>query len=147
MNHINFNSLSPAKNAVGNLLDELFNSSVGDFLGADFVNNFPSVNSIETKEDFRIELAAPGVDKKDLKIDIDKNQLTVSTSKEATTESKEEHFKRREFNYSSFSRSFQIPETVNVNDISANHENGVLVITLPKKTEAKEQGSKTIDIE
>lgn len=145
MNLINFNSLSPAKHALDNLLDDFFNSSIGDLVGADFVNSIPSVNSIETETDIKIELAAPGLEKKDFKIDINKDQLTISASKEQSSE--DEHYKRREYNYASFTRSFALPETIIKDEISAKYENGVLGITLPKKTAAKAEGSKTIVIE
>ena len=126
-----------------------------DFFGNDWLNerfNYfststrPAVNLLDEEKEYRIELAAPGLSKKDIKIDLHKNILTISSEKEDTREDKEENFVRREFSYSSFRRSFTLPETVDANKISADHSNGILMVHIPKKPEAVEKGPKQISI-
>lgn len=130
-------------------------SLIDDFLGRDLMENFfdnqtgvniPAVNVVETPDEFRIEVAAPGLDKKDFKIDLDNRLLTISSEKEVKNEEKDEKFMRREFSYSSFSRSFSLPESVEADKIKANHKEGILTIAIPKKEEAKQRPPKRIDI-
>jgi HSP20 family protein len=97
----------------------------------------PTVNITENKDYYNLSLAAPGLKKNDFNIDVDGNILTVSTEKEQSKEEKNEQFTRREFSYSSFSRSFTLPNEVNKEKIEAAYEDGVLKLTLPKKEEAK----------
>ena len=129
---------------------------VDDFFGKDMLSNFfdnyqtgiciPAVNIIEGKEDFRIEVAAPGLDKKDFSIDVKNNVLFISSEKQQQDESKDEKIMRREFSYSSFSRSFSLPNTVDTDRITANHKDGVLNILIPKKEEAREKPARQIKI-
>jgi len=132
-----------------------FPSIVDEFFGRDFLPNLfefqtginmPSVNIVEGKNDFRIEVAAPGLQKDDFKINLDNNVLTISSEKEEKQEEKEERYMRREFSYTSFRRSFSLPQTVEADKISANHNNGVLSISIPKKEEAKVKPAKQIEI-
>lgn len=122
-----------------NLLDEFFNTGF-DFMGSDFASHAPAVNIKETKDAFSLDLAAPGLNKEDFKINIDKNQLKVSANKEVKSEENKEDGKytRREFNFNSFSRTFTLPNTIDKKAINAAYENGVLTLTLPKKEEAKD---------
>jgi HSP20 family protein len=126
-----------------------------DFFGNNWLNerfNYgitstrPAVNLIEAEKEYRIELAAPGLSKKDIKIDLHKNILTISCQKEETKEENEDQFMRKEFSYSSFERSFTLPETVDANKISADHSNGILQVHIPKRPEAVEKGPKQIAI-
>lgn len=132
-----------------------FPSLIDEFLGKDLLDSvfandtgisMPAVNVIETGEDFRIEVAAPGLDKKDFNIDLDGRMLTISSQKELKNEEKNERFMRREFSYSSFSRSFSLPESINADQIKANHKDGILHITIPKREEAKQKPPKQIAI-
>ncbi|KAF0202431.1 MAG: HSP20 family [Bacteroidetes bacterium] len=132
-----------------------FPSIVDEFFGRDFLPNIfefqtginmPSVNIVEGKNDFRIEVAAPGLQKDDFKINLDNNVLTISSEKEEKQEEKDERYMRREFSYTSFRRSFSLPQTVEADKISANHSNGVLSISIPKKEEAKIKPAKQIEI-
>ncbi|MDD4923111.1 MAG: Hsp20/alpha crystallin family protein [Bacteroidales bacterium] len=110
----------------------------------------PAVNIAENKDGFRIEVAAPGLDKEDFNISVDKRVLVISSEKETTTESKdekEEKYYRKEFNYSSFKRSFSLPEYADTDRIKATHANGVLNVSIPKREEAKEKPSRVIAIE
>ena len=108
--------------------------------------NIPAVNITEQKNDYLVSLAVPGMKKEDFKIDIDGNMLTISSAKEETNEEKEKRFTRMEYNYSSFSRSFTLPETINGEAINAEYTDGILRVTLPKKEEAKNKGPKEISI-
>lgn len=103
--------------------------------GADY--SVPAVNIKENDKNFEIEVAAPGLNKGDFKINIEKNILTVSSEKEVNEETEKENFMRKEFGYNSFTRSFSIPETIDMENIKASHKNGILKIELPKQEEAK----------
>ncbi len=131
-----------------NFFDDFFNRDLSEFFGGDFSASHPSVNVIETDANFRIEIAAPGLEREDFKVDVDNGSLNISADrrKEYSEEDEDGKFMRREFNYTSFSRRFQLPESVKADDIEANYENGVLKITLPKKDEAKVKAAKTIEI-
>jgi len=106
------------------------------------VLTMPAVNIVENKDDFKISLAVPGMKKEDLNIDVDGNIITISSEKEESKESKDDNYTRREYNYSSFSRSFTLPEAVNKEKIDAAYQDGVLNLRLPKKDEAKNNGSR-----
>src|SRR5438094_234434 len=97
----------------------------------------PAVNINENKDEYKISVAAPGLKKDDFEIDVEGNMLTISCEKEENREEKDGRHTRREYNYSSFSRSFTLPEDVNKDRIAAAYEDGVLKLTLPKKEEAK----------
>lgn len=97
----------------------------------------PAVNITETKDDYMISLAAPGMKKSDFNVDIEGNMVTISSEKEEKKEEKDEKHTRKEYNYSSFARSFTLPEDVNKEKIVALYEDGVLKLQLPKKEEAK----------
>lgn len=126
-----------AKSFPGNFFTDFLNHSLSDFVGADSVIHQPGVNVLETTDAFRLEIAAPGFDKQDFSIHVEGNQLTVGANRENATEDKQERFMRREFHYSSFKRSFNLPDSVNQNGVTAVYSNGILHVTLPKKDEAK----------
>ena len=110
------------------------------------VMNTPAVNITEQKDDYLVSLAAPGMKKEDFKIDVDGNMLTISSEKEETKEEKEKKFTRKEYSYSSFSRSFTLPDEVNKEKIDARYEDGVLKISLPRREEAKKPAAKHIAV-
>ena len=136
-------------NWLPSMIDDMFKT---DWLGGTSnVNNIgvsiPAVNIQETEENFLVEVAAPGKTKEDFNIELDKDVLTISS--ETKKENKEEEkgkFTRREFSYSTFKRAFSLPETVDSTKINASYENGVLLINLPKKEEAKVQAKRMIEI-
>jgi len=99
--------------------------------------NIPAVNIIEHKDEYMVSLAVPGMKKDDFKIDVDANMLTISSEKEENKEEKDKKFTRKEYNYSSFRRSFTLPEEINKEKIDATYEDGVLKIALPCKEEVK----------
>ena len=108
--------------------------------------NIPAVNITETKDDFQVVLAVPGMKKDDFKIDVEGNMLTISSENEETREEKDKKFTRKEYNYSSFSRSFTLPDEVNKEKIEAKYEEGVLKISLPRREEAKKNIAKHIAV-
>jgi len=122
------------------LIDDIFGQSWFENVldGSSTRTIVPSVNVFEDKDEFRIEVAAPGLKKDDFKLDLNQRVLSISTEK--TEESKTPEtggFIRREFNYSSFCRTFGLPSSVNAEKVSAKYENGILNVVLPKKEEAK----------
>ena len=108
--------------------------------------NVPAVNITEHKNEYKVELAVPGMKKDDFKIDVDGNMLTISSETEETKEERDKKFTRKEYNYSSFSRSFTLPEEINREKIDAKYEEGVLKISLPRKEEPKRPSPKQIAV-
>lgn len=108
--------------------------------------SMPAVNVKETEKDFEIEVAAPGLNKKDFKINVDNGVLTISSEKKEEKEQKEKDYTRKEFSYSSFSRSFTLPENVNENDIKANYQEGILKLNVAKKAIAQAKAKKAIEV-
>lgn len=107
----------------------------GDFPGKTLT--VPAVNITENKESFEVTLAVPGLKKSDFNIEVEGNMLTISSEKEENKVENETKYTRREYSYSSFSRSFSLPEGVQQDKIEASYQDGVLSLTLPKKEEAK----------
>lgn len=95
--------------------------------------NTPPANVSETNKEYKIELSVPGLKKEDFNINIDNGFLTISSEKEEENREEDNNYSCREFSYSSFSRSFQLPENVNENNINAKYENGMLQLIVPKK--------------
>ncbi|MBX9781727.1 MAG: Hsp20/alpha crystallin family protein [Chitinophagaceae bacterium] len=108
--------------------------------------NMPAVNITENKDEYLVSLAVPGMKKNDFNIDVDGNMITISCEKEESKEEKEKKFTRKEYNYTSFSRSFTLPDEVNKEKIEANYEEGLLKISLPRKEEAKKPSAKHIAV-
>jgi HSP20 family protein len=97
----------------------------------------PAVNITEDEKSFKLSLAAPGLNKEDFHIQVDGTMLTISSEKEEKKEEKNEKMTRNEYNFTSFTRTFNVPEDIEMEKIVANYENGVLNLMLPKKEEAK----------
>lgn len=97
----------------------------------------PAVNIKETETEFNVSLAAPGLQKEDFHIDLNGNLLTISCEKEEKKEEKLEQMTRNEYNFTSFNRTFTVPEDVMMEKIEANYKDGILNIMLPKKEEAR----------
>ena len=130
--------------------DRFFDNDMFDWSTRNFSatnTTLPSVNIKESTDDFEIEVAAPGLDKKDFRIELNHGVLTISSEKKNENETKRgQQFTRREFSYQSFTRSFTLPETVYDEKISAKYDNGVLKVIIPKKEEAKPKPTKNIEI-
>ncbi|MEM7373229.1 MAG: Hsp20/alpha crystallin family protein [Bacteroidota bacterium] len=108
----------------------------------------PAVNIKNNQDDFQLEVAVPGLSKDQVKIEVEKDLLTLSSQIETKDEDKKEEggYTRREFRYQSFKRAFSLPDTVDTENISANFDNGILTVVLPKKEEAKDPGPRMIEI-
>jgi len=126
---------------MSNLFDEDFFPVLSNM-----TSSMPAVNIKEDEKSYKLDLAIPGMDKKDMKIDINEDVLTVSSETKNETEDKKDGYKRKEFSYSSFCRSFYIPENVNRDKITAAYKDGILNIELPKQEEEKTKLSKQIKI-
>jgi HSP20 family protein len=110
------------------------------------VSSMPAVNIKEDDKRFMLDLAVPGIDKKDLKIDINEDLLTISSETKNESEESKDGYKRKEFSYTSFCRSFQIPENVNREKIEASYKDGILSVSLPKFEEEKNKISRQVNI-
>lgn len=101
--------------------------------------NVPAVNIRETDKAYDIEMAAPGIPRENINVEVENDMLTISgENREEQKESDQDgRYTRREFSYSSFSRSFKLPPNVNADDVKARCENGVVNITIPKKEEQR----------
>jgi len=148
--------MTPAKKmgnaslSVPMLFDDFFSRELFNWGNSNFSNTkttVPSVNIKETPESFEVEVAAPGMEKKDFNITLDGNLLTISSQKEHRSQNTEDNYTRREFSYQSFQRSFELPkDVVNEEGITASYENGVLHLTVPKREEVKQKAPRMIEI-
>lgn len=124
---------------------ELFNWGNNNFSSTS--TTLPAVNIRETADNYEVEVAAPGMDKTDFEISLDGNLLTISSSKEQQGETEHEGYSRREFSYQSFQRSFELPkDVVDEEKIAARYEKGLLLLTIPKREEAKQKPPRMIEI-
>ena len=109
-------------------------------------DSLPAVNIITSEDQFDIELATPGNKKADFQIEVEDDVLIISSETVSQSGDTEISYERKEFGYNSFQRSFNIPESVNTDKISATYKEGVLTVSLPKKEEALPQPKKLISI-
>jgi HSP20 family protein len=128
------------------IFNRFFNDDTDNFFTPGNHGYMPATNVVENEKEFEIEIATPGMEKEDIKISVENNLLTISSEKESKKEEKEKNYTRREFSFGSFCRSFTLPKTVNVDQIKANYEKGILKIALPKKEEEKTKLTKEIKI-
>ena len=130
----------------GPMLSDFFDND--RFFDADWLRkqSVPAVNVKETEKSFEIELAAPGLTKKDFEISVDNGMLTISSEKKEEKEEKEKNYTRKEFSYSSFSRSFTLPENVNEEDVKAYYEDGILKLHIAKKAIGTSKPKKAIEV-
>ena len=120
---------SPA--SFSNMMDRFFNDN---FFSGEVSNSFtPSVDVIETDEQFEIKFSIPGVEKEQIKIDLDNGKLTVSGERKMEEKTEKRNYRTVETRYGAFSRSFYLPDNINEEKIVANHKNGVLDIVIPKE--------------
>ncbi len=126
--------------------DDFFNDLVpSKYYGKNYAST-PAVNIMEEKDGYRIDVAAAGLSKKDFKINVEEDILTVSANKEQEEKENDKHYTRREFNFTSFSRRFVLDERIDQEGIKAEHVDGILKIHLPMKEESIKQGPKSIKI-
>jgi len=126
------------------MVSNIFDNDLGDFFGKRFSD--PAANIIENSDSFQLEIAVPGLHKDDFKISLENNIMTVSAEFEDEKREEGKSYSRKEFYYGSFSRAFTLPKTIDLDNIKADYENGILKVALPKKEEAKVEIKKEIKI-
>jgi HSP20 family protein len=131
----------------GSLLSDFFDDD--RFFNSPWLSgqNIPAVNVKENDKNFEIELAAPGYNKNDFNVLMEDGVLTISAERKQEEEKKEDKYTRREFGYTSFTRSFHLPKNVNENDVKASFENGVLKLMINKKNTEQSNPKKSIQIQ
>jgi len=130
-----------------NVFPSLINEFFNDDFGMNFLNrshSVPSVNSLENNDSFEIDLAVPGMKKEDFNIELNDKVLVISSETSNTMEN--DKMRLNEFNFSSFQRSFRVPDSVDLDKIKANYKNGILKIKLPKRKESISKPSRVINI-
>ena len=130
----------------GSLLSDFFDDdsfSTSRWLGG---RSLPAVNIKENDKNYEVEVAVPGFDKKDFTITVENGLLTVSAEKREEKEKKDDNYTRREFGYTSFSRSFTLPQNIREEDVNAKYADGILRLTIPKKEEAGGKTKKAITV-
>ena len=146
MTLVNVNN--PINRSFDGLMNELFNELPAGFGKAmrEDVLNFPPVNIIEKADHYHLELAAPGMEKKDFNVKLDGKLLTISAEKKEEKSAETDKMIRKEFSYKAFKRSFTVDEKIDAANINAKYENGILNLDLPKKEEVK-NNAKEINIQ
>ena len=130
-------------NVFPSLMNEFFNDDFGlNFFNRN--NSVPSVNSIENNDSFEIDLAVPGMKKEDFSIELNDKILVISS--ESSNNIENDNMRLNEFNFSSFQRSFRVPDSVDQDKIKANYKNGILKIKLPKRKENISKPNRVINI-
>lgn len=142
----NFNSLFPSNSRMEfpNFFNDVFNQLMHE---DEKVTWMPSVNIIERENDYKIDLAVPGMEKKDFNIEVENDLLVITGERKEEKLEEKDKVTKREFHYGSFKRSFTLPETADAEKISANYNNGVLSLTIAKKEEAKQKAKRQISVE
>jgi HSP20 family protein len=124
---------------------DIFNWGLSNF--SDTNTTIPAVNIKETLDNYEVEVAAPGMTKKDFRVVLEGNVLTISSEKETKEQSEDVRYTSREFSYQSFSRTFTLQkDVVDTEKIQAKYEDGVLHLLIPKKEQAKQKQPKLIEI-
>ena len=130
-----------------NVFPSLINEFFNDDFGMNFLNrshSVPSVNSLVNNDSFEIDLAVPGMKKEDFTIELNDKVLVISS--ETSNNMENDKMRLNEFNFSSFQRSFRIPDSVDHDKIKANYKNGILKIKLPKRKESISKPNRVINI-
>ena len=144
-------SLVRFSNQLPTVFDRFFEGDLFDWSNRNFSltnTTLPSVNIKENADLFTVEVAAPGLEKGDFKLELNNDLLTISSEKKVETETKDgERFTKREFSYQSFTRSFTLPLHADSANIGATYENGILKVVIPKKEESKPKPLRTIEIQ
>ncbi|MDN5349888.1 MAG: hypothetical protein PWQ54_1284 [Bacteroidales bacterium] len=130
------------------LLSELMEDIDRNFIwgSAGLRQMMPAVNISENEDGFMLEMAAPGMKKSDFKINLDNNVLTISSEKQEEQEDSKQNYSCKEFNFSSFSRSFTLPKSIDFDKIKADYKDGILKVSLPKREDAKVALNRQIEI-
>jgi len=125
------NTLLPGFNDV---FDSIFNDT---FFNDRMIARVPAVNISESENNYHVELAAPGLTKEDFKLNLDRDQLSISVETSVEHQDNQKNYSKREYSYGSFVRSFTLPETADYNQIEAAYQDGILRIDIAKREEAK----------
>jgi HSP20 family protein len=125
------NTLLPGFNDV---FESIFNDT---FFNDRMVTRVPAVNISESENNYHVELAAPGLKKEDFKLNLERNQLTISVETASDQQDNQKNYNKREYSYSSFVRSFTLPESADDSQIDASYTDGILRINIAKREEAK----------
>lgn len=133
-------------NNVASIFDNIFSNEAFNMPKTSIGKTTPAVNIRENEDDLFLDFAMPGINKEDVQIKLDNDLLTVSSELKTDKKDQKGNFTRREFQYSSFKRSFILPETVDSTKVEADYKNGVLSVVIPKKEEAKPKPIRTIKI-
>jgi len=133
------------------IFDDIFGNTWDSFISParNMNSSLPAVNVVEDENNFHVEVAAPGMKKDDFKVNLENDVLTISSEKkdEDVQKNDQGNYTRREFSYNAFKRSFTLPENqIDVDNIKAVYEDGVLKLALPKKEEAKVKPVREISI-
>mgnify|MGYP003576128130 CR=1 FL=1 len=145
MTLVKFNPNSNKKSGLMPGFNDVFDSIFNDTFFSDrMISRVPAANISESQDHYHVELAAPGLKKEDFKLSLERDLLSISVET-SQNDSQDRNFNKREFSYSSFVRSFTLPDSADENGIEAKYENGVLCINIPKREEAKIQ-SRQIEI-
>jgi HSP20 family protein len=131
----------PFEKTFNSLFEDLFQNLPQNFAGNEwnrsFTNEFVPVNIRETADAYLLDVVAPGMEKSDFKVNLEKNLLTISAEKKTEQKSESEKVVKKEFSFRSFSRTFKIDDSIDPAGILAKYENGILNLSLPKKEEVK----------
>jgi HSP20 family protein len=135
------------------LISELFGKTGNGLFLSDIENDLldgglklPLANVSETKNEFKVDISAPGLKKEDFKVEVEDGALIVSSEKKEEKEENKENYKHKEFSYSSFSRAFELPENVVEDKINAKYDNGMLQISIPKKETSSSNSKKAVKV-
>lgn len=140
--------LVPSGQFFNNLIDDVMNHGLTELIGNDILVSQPSINVHEFDHHYQVQVAAPGMSKGDFQIQLQNGLLTIESTKSNADESSSNtgKFLRREFHYSSFKRSFQLPDHIDQNNINAAYTDGILSIKLPKLIDQSKSSTRTINI-
>ena len=140
------NSLFPS---VPSFFDDFVTRDVFDWSNANNANgsSLPAVNIKEDDDNFEVEVAVPGLKRDDFNIELENDVLKISSENKSKSETDDNNYMRREFRYSSFKRTFSLPENkIDGDKVEAKYTDGVLHVTLPKREEAKPKPVRAIKI-
>lgn len=141
MGNYKFNTFGLNFDDLGKAVDDfIHNIKVNDIFGTDATNNIPAVNSFEYDDHLELQVAAPGLKKEDFELHVENDTLIISANATVKEASEDLKIRRKEFNYSTFKRTFCLTDKFDYQRITAKYESGILFVTIPKKSE--EQSSK-----
>ena|SRR5690554_4857222 len=141
-----FSSLFPEFLNPASLLGRDFFNLDSDLIPSRLGINLPTANVSESPKEYKLELAAPGLQRKDFNIEIENNTLTISAEQEEEKKEEDGEYSRKEYSFNSFSRSFALPENVKEDGIEAKYVDGILKVTIPKQKETPIKPVHKIDV-